>query len=450
EESKERATKVLNQMATFLSAQNSVSFTLEYELNQQETMGAVATGKKPFETFAVDFAKPNLLKASCTRNRDAKYRWEIGSDGKYLQRIANGNVSVELAAENLTEMLRQKGTEHGWDYYVNLREVLSMFDPKALRERMSNVSFRYAGTRNFGSIDADCVVVDMPEDSVYKRLHLFISKGKYPVPLMMVRDGDRFYSKSFTVDDPENKQRSLDTEWRFTNWKFNAPVERESFRLTMPEKQRLLEDDKASRPEKPVMGKFVGTQLPDFTVYDQQGKTLRSDALLGDKPAVLFFWHDEGQFHKLWREIVAAEEKFGADQIRTFGIYINPQSKQPEAVQQILTSAVDPDTLKEAGIKTSPRIYAASGYGDRRILQSQSYVISAVCAAVDGSGKIVMQRPGYGRADCRESVLGAAEAILQGRDYIAEQQQAIKSFATNQQNAKEQWNQKFETSWIVK
>ena len=447
EESKQRATQVLSRMATFLNAQNAVSFTLEYELNQQETMGAVATGKKPFETFDIEFAKPNLFKASCTRERNAKYRWEIGSDGKYLQRITNGNVSVEPAAENLKALLRQKGTESGWSYYVNLREVFSMFDPNALAEQTWGSNPRYAGTRNFGSIDSDYVIFDLIDDSVYQRLHLFVSKGKYPVPLMMVRDGDRVYPDSFPADDPGNKQRMLDTEWRFTNWQFNQPVERERFKHTMPKRQRLVVGDKATSLEKPVMGKFVGSKLPDLTVYDQQGNTFRSDELLGDKPAILFFWHDEGQFHQLWREIVAAEERFGADKIRTFAIYINPQSKQPEAVQQIMKSAGDPETLKKEGIKTSPRIFATSRYGDRRVLQDQRYVISAVCAAVDGSGKIVMQRPGYGTPECRNSVMGAADAILQGRDYIAEQKQSISSFAENQKTTKEQWDQKFQSSW---
>ncbi|MEM9411230.1 MAG: hypothetical protein AAGA30_08960, partial [Planctomycetota bacterium] len=424
-------------------------FTLEYELNQQETMGAVSTGEKPFETFAIEFAKPNLLKASCTRNRDAKYRWEIACDGTYLQRVANGSVFVEPAAANLTEMLRQKGTEHGWDYYVNLREVLSMFDSKAMQERMSDFSYRYAGTRNFGSIDADCVVIGMPEDSVYNRLRLFISKGKYPVPLMMVRDGDRVYSDNFPADDPENKLRSLDTEWRFTNWKFNAPIEWKNFKLTMPKKQRLVAGDKRSNPKQPVMGKFVGTQLPDFTVYNQQGKIIKSDELLGDKPAILFFWHDEGQFHKKWREIVAAEKQFGSDQIRTFAIYNNSRSKQPEAVQQILQSAVDPAKLKEAGITTSPRVFAALRYQDRRVLQPQNYVFLSICAAVDDSGNVVMQRASY-QGDFSDSVLKAADAILDSRDYIAEQQQAMEVFAANQESSKEQWDQKFETSWKAK
>ncbi|MEM6471187.1 MAG: hypothetical protein AAF802_16625, partial [Planctomycetota bacterium] len=67
EANRSKAKEVLIRMATFLNAQNSASFTLEYELNQQETMGTVATGKNAFETFQFDFAKPNLIKASCTR-----------------------------------------------------------------------------------------------------------------------------------------------------------------------------------------------------------------------------------------------------------------------------------------------------------------------------------------------------------------------------------------------
>lgn len=101
EASQEKAKLILSQMSNFLSAQKSVRFTLEYELNQQETMGTVATGRKPFETFDFEFAKPNLLKASCTRKRDDKYRWEVGCDGNYLLRIFSGTVFVEPAADNV-------------------------------------------------------------------------------------------------------------------------------------------------------------------------------------------------------------------------------------------------------------------------------------------------------------------------------------------------------------
>ncbi|MEM9941136.1 MAG: DUF2092 domain-containing protein [Planctomycetota bacterium] len=451
EDDRDKAKQILNKMAHFLNAQDAVSFTLEYELNQQETMGAVSTGKKPFESFDIEFAKPNLLKASCTRNRNAKYRWEIGSDGQYLQRITNGNVTVEPVADSLTEMLRQKGTESGWSYYVNLREILSMFDPNAIAEQTWGRNPRYLGTRNFGSIDADYVIFDLSDDSVYQRFHLFVSKGKYPIPLMMIRDGDRVYSDNFPADDPKNKKRSLDTEWRFTDWKFNSPVKRESFKLSMPEKHTLvtLKSGNASTSKPPIMGKFVGSAIPKFIVYDDQGTTIQSDELLGDKPAILFFWHDEGQFYKNWREIVVAEDKFGADQIRAFAIYNNTRSKPQDAVEQLMSSLVDPEKLKEAGISTIPKMFATLRYRDRRVLQPQNYVVLSVCAVVDGSGKIVMQQPRY-RGEFSNAVLKASDAILKGKDYIVEQEQAIEAFNQNQKNQKKEWDQKFKMSWEAK
>ncbi|MEM6472162.1 MAG: hypothetical protein AAF802_21550, partial [Planctomycetota bacterium] len=425
----------------------SASFTLEYELNQQETMGTVATGKNAFETFQFDFAKPNLIKASCTRERDAKYRWEIGCDGKYLLRVFNGTAYIEQAAGNLPDLLRQEGTAWGWDYFVNPREVLSMFDPKALTQFLGGRSIRYGGTRKFGSLNVDYVILSFPPGSVYKRLHFFIATGQYPVPLMMVRDGDRFYPAPYKMDDPANKERSLDTEWRFKNWRFNSGVTRDSFRLTMPNQPLVSAMSDMAYAPKRGLPKFVGSQLPQFTVIDQDGTSISSDVLLGDKPAVLFLWHDEDRFHQYWNEVTAAENRYGADKIQTFAIYLDVGNQGKAEVQSILQAAVDTDKLENAETEVRPRLFAALNYSDKRLLQAERYAYSEICAVIDDSRKVVFQQPGYGRFDFRKSVLKAADSMLRGRDFIAEQISAAEAANASLEREKKEWNQRFQTSW---
>ncbi|MEL6898567.1 MAG: hypothetical protein AAFP90_20920, partial [Planctomycetota bacterium] len=125
EEDQRKAEAVLNRMASFLESQKSIRCQIEYELNQQITMGAVGSVNPAFERFELAFAKPNLLKVVDSQPRDAEYRWEMGCDGKYLQRVVFGKVTVEEAAQTLPEMLRQDGATSGWAYYLDPREVFS-------------------------------------------------------------------------------------------------------------------------------------------------------------------------------------------------------------------------------------------------------------------------------------------------------------------------------------
>ncbi|MEM9827450.1 MAG: hypothetical protein AAF958_12720 [Planctomycetota bacterium] len=445
-----KARGVLGRMAAFLASQESVQFTLEYELNQQIVMGAVGSFNSAFERFEIQFAKPNLLKITDSHDREEKNRWEMGSDGRYLQRVISGMVAVEEVADSLPEMLRQSGTQKRWDYFLNPRELLSLFNSQALTERLEGWGIRYGGTRDFGDVLVDYVLLDFPqamaEKSVYKRIHLFVAQGEYPLPLMMVRDGDRFYSSNFRLDDPSNRTRSLDTEWRFTDWKLNAPVRREDFKLSMPKQPPVQSMEKLS-PPKLKLAAFVGNDLPEFNVVDGDGKVIRSTVLLDGKPTVLLLWHDRARFLEDWREAASAERKFGVENVHTIGVYVGAKSGDPETRRQILKSVQNTEAMAEAGVVIRPRVFFAQGYRDTRVLQEERYALLGVCAVVDSAGTVVDKYPGPGGRDFARLGIDATSAILEGKDFVAQQLQGIAETKATLQRQRDDWNRRFESSW---
>ncbi|MEO1525947.1 MAG: hypothetical protein AAFX06_10945 [Planctomycetota bacterium] len=436
-------------MAGFLEAQNSVSFTIEYELNQQFTMGAVGGVNPAFERFEFKFARPNLLKIVDSYERDFQYRWEMASDGKYLLRLFNGTVSVEDAAPSLAKMLGQRGTSRGWAYYLGPREILSMFSRETLSKRIDGWSIRYGGIRDFGAVETDYVVIDYPEeiykDSLYKKLHLFIARGEYPIPLMMVRDGDLVYESGFEVDDPSNRLRSRDTEWRFKNWRFNFPVDRESFKLTMPSQKMVDSMGDFESATKLSMPPFVGTKLPSFSVVNPSGKVIESRELLGDKTTVLLLWHDESKFLEDWKSASKAEAEYGADQIQTVAVYIGSGGSN-EVASEMFDRLCAPEELEKAGIVNAPRFFIAKGYSDRRLLQNERYALSGVCAVIDASGTVIDKNPSYSKG-LQDLVLRSALAVIEGRDYVDEELRRVEDNIRALQRKKDAWNKKFESSW---
>ncbi|MEM6692753.1 MAG: hypothetical protein AAF664_25215, partial [Planctomycetota bacterium] len=285
-ENAEKAIDVLNNMANFLSKQSSCTFVLDYELNSQTTMGVIETRRtdgKCCNSFDFKFAKPNLLKISDRKKRDEKYHWEIGSDGTYVLRTDFETTTIEKAAMDFSELLEQDCLAQGWGYSVDARGILSMFDPESLEKRNRERKVYYAGETRFGPIMADRLLIQRTDEEAkatsYKRMHLFVAQGAYPVPLMMVHDCDRpisLYTNNEESDKADKYTRELDTEWKFTNWQFNEHFPREDFELSMPSQPIVTRSQSKSYRPKAYLPAFVGTKVGKFSAVDVNGNEFSS------------------------------------------------------------------------------------------------------------------------------------------------------------------------------
>ncbi|MEO1615602.1 MAG: hypothetical protein AAFV88_07130 [Planctomycetota bacterium] len=445
-----KAEAVLNKMVEFLSEQETASFTLEYELNSQTTMGVIEYFNA-YSAYDFEYAKPNRLKISDRRPRDEPYHWEIGSDGTYVLRTDSGSSMVEKAAPTLPALLRQETLGQGYGYLVDARGVMSFFDPTAMSEWNNGRKLSYCGTREFGSVTADYVQFELSETDrkaiPYKRLHLFIAQGEYPVPLLLVRDSDRpmsGYSDDAGNDPNDRLTRQRDTEWRFTNWRFNEKKNAESFRLTMPKLSVVDSLDDMPFGVKTSLPRFVGTPLPAFTAKGTNGEELNLESLKNGKHTVLFFWQNERSFLEKWKAVEAAEAKFGSDRVQTFALYIAFGANQQQTSQRF-DSILDPETIAKAGIRIQPRLFDVTE--NRFILQAERGVTSERCAVVDPSGQIVNTQPGYGRFDYEEMVLNSVEGLLQSRDLVQEQRDSVAKENARQDAMRNEWDERFKTSW---
>ncbi|MEM7519038.1 MAG: hypothetical protein AAF368_19205, partial [Planctomycetota bacterium] len=214
----------LVRMAEFLGQQPSVQFILEYDLNHQLTMGEIETSKEPV-LYDFAFQSPNLFRASDRRPREEKQHWEIRSDGESLLRTLGGTAHVQEAPANLAGLTQSSGFDTAWAYYVDASAIMSLFDSSALDTWLGDRQVSYAGTEPFGSVVADHVVVEVPkvegQVQMHAQIHVFLSQGPHPVPLLIVRDTDSPNPWGKDAWDDLSNPRGKDTEWRFTDWRFN-------------------------------------------------------------------------------------------------------------------------------------------------------------------------------------------------------------------------------------
>ncbi|MEM9700909.1 MAG: hypothetical protein AAF907_00530 [Planctomycetota bacterium] len=434
----------LRRMAEFLSAQPSVRFTLEYDLNRQSTMGVVETGNNPAEYYDFVYAQPNLFRASDRRPRSDKYHWEIASDGESFLRTVGGTVFVEPAPGTLVEMLRRPGFDPSWAYYVDARGVMSLFDPWALAEWTAGRQVGYAGVRQFGETAADYVVIEAPDPNatsvLYKKWHVFLSRGPRPVPLLIVRDGDKENYWSADDGDDVSNPRGFDTEWRFTNWSFNEPDVKRAFGMTMPEQQLVESPDDLAHGDRTSLPRFVGSQLPEFTARDERDDIVRLTDFAEGRPFVLLLWNDEVMFHRRWRAASAAEAKFGENRVKTYALYIGREN-DPEERRSLFEGLADPEVLKEREVVVPPRFL--SRCSERRLLQEMRGVTSGRCVVVDAAGTIVDTQPSYGRTDFRQMTLTSVSGLLKERDVVADQQRMLDERNAARAERVERWEAKF-------
>ncbi|MEL7336137.1 MAG: hypothetical protein AAFN70_08065, partial [Planctomycetota bacterium] len=146
----------------------------------------------------------------------------------------------------------------------------------------------------------------------------------------------------------------------------------------------------------------------------------------------------------------AAERKYGSDKVQTFAIYIDVDSRDKKKSWQMIDSISSKKELAEAGVAVQPRIFIADDYRDRRLLQEARYATYGVCAVIDVAGRVINKYPGPSVRDFAKLSLDGIDAVLSGRDFVAEQLQAIANTKANQRRMKDEWNTKFESSWRAK
>lgn len=193
-----------------------------------------------------------------------------------------------------------------------------------------------------------------------------------------------------------------------------------------------------------TLPRFVGEQLPEFSVTDESGKRLDVTAVLDGKPSVLLFWTRKRALLEQWKAIEEAELKFGGEKVQAIALYIGFDRGKQER-NEMFDSILQPDAMKDAGLKLRPRIYDATR--SRYVLQAERGVLSGRFAIVNSTGKIINTRPAFGRFDFNEMALQTVEAILQSRDFIAEMEQNNAKRAAKWKRSRDDWNQRFQTSW---
>ena len=341
--------------------------------------------------------------------------------------------------------MEQEALALRWAYLVDARGVLSLFDRDALANWNEGRTLRYCGTRQFGSVTADYIVMDLPENTgPYKRIHLWIAQGEHPVPLMLVRDGDRSYIWSPADEREDSLTRQLDTEWRFTNWRLNEPMDARSFRLTMRRPVGRFFRNVQTAMKVTEIPLFMGSPLPEFTAINADRNTLDRDTLLNGKHTVLLVWHDKNSFLRNLKAAEAAEAKYGSDAVQTIGLYVGVDAKKQQA-SELLQSFLNPDMIANAGLRVRPWLYRVTK--NRTLLQGRRDVLGERCAVIDPSGVIIDTLPSYVGFDFASMVVTSIGASLESRDVVQERRESLRQLEVSQQESIKFWNERFKTSW---
>ncbi|MEM7477985.1 MAG: DUF2092 domain-containing protein [Planctomycetota bacterium] len=454
-----KARAVLDNMTAFLSKQDSCSFSLDYELNSQTTMGVIESEReagKYCDSYDFKFAKPNLLRVSDRKKRDDKYHWEIGSDGTYVLRTDFDTTTIELAAADFRELLEQDSLARGWAYSVDARGILSMFDPESFKKQNKGRRAYYVGETNFGSIKADRLFIQLTEEEAkvtyYKRMHLFVAQGAYPVPLMIVRDCDRLisiYTNSEASIKADRYTRELDTEWKFMNWKFNTEFPRKDFQLSMPSQPLVTRSESQEYRRKEYLPAFVDSPLAKFSAIDVDGKEFSSEELLDGKPTVLLLWNDVKVLSVQWKGIDEALAKFESDQVQAYAIYIGLNRNEAET-RKMLRGLLEAEALEEAGYAGEANLLFIKD--NRYLMQPEIGVMSSWVAVTDANRKVVdvnlgYQYPSNNVRDVAQVVEDNVTALLEGRDVVAEKREQIAEIIAAREQTRKYWDRKFLTSW---
>ncbi|MGF1583301.1 MAG: DUF2092 domain-containing protein [Gemmataceae bacterium] len=315
-----KAKQVLRRMARFLEAQDSIAFSVDYYIDEQGTMGFVG-GNSTVYRFA--YAKPNRFLMLDTNSPNPKYRTKICSNGEHVMRISFDRVFVEDAPSSLTELVKLPSVRPISVWNMDAPRLMSLFDPDALESLMKSCKVYHRGTRDYGAVKTDHIVIDGRGKNLrlFHQWHLYVSRGETPVPVRLVPNMDMCF-------DPKlrNRQRFSATDWRFGDWGFNDPATEKVFAMTLPNKPLVDSMDRIIFGERKEVHPSVGKQLPKFVTRDAAGTLVKSEDFSDDKPYILLFWRDGMGMPGWWPYLEKVEQRFGKKGIKLYTVYVGQKT----------------------------------------------------------------------------------------------------------------------------
>lgn len=387
----------LRRMAAYFGKQGGFRFALEAHLNEQGAMGSFAV---PSEFYDVSFRRPNLLRVASKRPLDPKTEWRLASDGEHLLRSSFGRVCVQQTPGSLTELIAAPATETMWHVHLDARSILSLFDPVALEAWMEPLHIYQRGTRQYGDVLTDHLVIDgRGEAGRFTKWHLYVTQGATPVPLRIDLDHETAY-------DPrrvKGRVRFRDSDLRFRDWIINPTPQAGEFTLTMPSLPLVDGMGSLASGEPKALHPMCGRDLPEFTAIDAKGDTVTGDDLVSDGPCILIVYADSNSLPYHWHKIDRAATRLEGEGVTVRAIYTGRKTGK-----DIAETFNWPRMAKKMNWRSKPEILSQCS-APNRFTEDTIFV-------VDTKKKIHAAYRTRGRYDLEGELVRKIRGVLAGRD----------------------------------